>query len=461
MEQQPRNNFRTQAVRHFLTYPQCDIPLEEMLKQLKDIAGNKYGWCVISAEDHEERENDTNVGVHRHVMQEYTKKQNIRDPKYWDLTWQGKTYHPHFEPVKNKAKCLQYVIKDGIYIVDGTYKDSPFSIDVYLESTKTKAGYGFTYAAKAIKEGKTIQEIDEEVPGFVMNHKRKIEEYAHFQAEKKAKLQIKPKFYGFEDVDDPAWQQVVEWANTNFLQPRLPRQKQLWLWSDAFGIGKSYPWLNILPEYYKLYEWQPEKKQSEHFDDTIDYIVMDEFHGSTKISDLKRISQMYGMTVDRKYSSHYQFKKNVPLIITSNHPPKSVYKNCYRTDVESLEDRFLVVQVDCKLYLKPKPQPLPPQEQDSQDFPTPPYNPQPPPIIEGIDNQAIQFICSESLDSDAPTPKLTPVREEDLSSSFSESSEGDSMTTALEKIKSREKRKNNKKEKQVQKKQKKIKQKLK
>ena len=35
MEQQPRNKFRTQAVRHFLTYPQCDMPLQEMLKQLK------------------------------------------------------------------------------------------------------------------------------------------------------------------------------------------------------------------------------------------------------------------------------------------------------------------------------------------------------------------------------------------------------------------------------------------
>ena len=67
MEQQPRNKFRTKAKLQFLTYPQCDMPLQEMLKQLKEIAGHRYGWCVIAAEDHEERENDTNVGVHRHV----------------------------------------------------------------------------------------------------------------------------------------------------------------------------------------------------------------------------------------------------------------------------------------------------------------------------------------------------------------------------------------------------------
>lgn len=431
MEQQPRNKFRTKAKLQFLTYPQCDMPLQEMLKQLKEIAGHRYGWCVIAAEDHEERENDTNVGVHRHVMQEYKGNFETTNQRYWDLLWEGKTYHPHFEPAKNKVKCLQYVIKDGNYIVDGTYKDAPFSIDVYLESTKTKAGYGFTFAAKQIKEGKTIYEIDDEVPGFVLNHKRKIEDYIKMHVEKKQKQTPKLTFYGFEDVDDPAWQQVVEWANTNFLHARAPRQKQLWLWSDAFGIGKSYPWLNILPEYYKLYEWQPDKKQSEFFDNTIDYIVMDEFHGSTKISDLKRLSQMYGMTVDRKYTSHIEFKKNVPLIVTSNHPPKSVYKNCYRTDVESLEDRFLVVQVHETCHLKPKLPPLPPIE-DSQDFPTPPYNPTAPDALH----------CNESLlldsEDDGPTPLLSPNRDDsENSSSVSSSSLGDSVTTALEKLKKR------------------------
>ena len=112
---QPRNKgFRTDAKLHFLTYPQCDIPLEVMLTKLKEIAGNNYGWCCISAEDHEERENDSNVGVHRHVMQEYNcKKFCTRNPRYWDIEYNGKTYHPHFEKAQNKVKCLQYVIKDG------------------------------------------------------------------------------------------------------------------------------------------------------------------------------------------------------------------------------------------------------------------------------------------------------------------------------------------------------------
>ena len=120
-----------------------------------------------------------------------------------------------------------------------------------------------------------------------------------------------------------------------------------------------------------------------------------------------------------------------PLIVTSNHPPKSVYKNCYRTDVESLEDRFLVVQVHETCHLKPKLPPLPPIE-DSQDFPTPPYNPTAPDALH----------CNESLlldsEDDGPTPLLSPNRDDsENSSSVSSSSLGDSVTTALEKLKKR------------------------
>ena len=110
---------------------------------------------------------------------------NIKNPRWWDLKYEDRVFHPHFEPAKKKAQCLNYVIKDGDYIVDGTYKDVPFSIETYLEANGKKQGYGFTYIATQLKQGKTLDEIDEVIPGHVLNHKRKIEEYQQFLIEKR------------------------------------------------------------------------------------------------------------------------------------------------------------------------------------------------------------------------------------------------------------------------------------
>lgn len=358
MQNPTHKKFRTQAKLHFLTYPQCDVPLEEMLKQLKAKAGDKYGWCLISAEDHEERENDANVGVHRHVMQEYNCANfTTSDPRYWDIHHEGKTYHPHFEPVKNKAKCLTYCMKDGQYIFDGNYKDAPFNPEVYLGANKGKQGYGFTYIATQVKQGKTLDQIDDEVPGHVLNHKRKIEEYIVFQQEKANRLIVKPKFFGFEDVEDPEWQKVVDWANKNFLEKRTPKQPQLYLWSEQPSLGKTHPWAVTMSEYYNIYEWVKGDKQGKDLL-TCDYILIDEFKGQVTISDLKIISQMMGFNVDIKYGTITRFGRNIPLIITSNHPLGLVYKNSIYTDIHSCEVRFEIVKVDTLCHLVPKTAPV-------------------------------------------------------------------------------------------------------
>lgn len=353
-----KGGFRTQANLHFLTYPQCDMPVNLMLEQLKLKAGDKYGWCVISAEDHEERENDSCVGVHRHVMQEYNGKFETANERYWDLKWEDKVFHPHFEPVKKKSDCLRYVIKDGDYIQDGNYKDAPFSVETYLQANKGKQGYGFTFIANEIKKGTTLDQLDDLVPGHVLNHKRKIDEYIIFTKQKKERLIPKPKFPGFQKERRMPydWERVVDWANLNFLQPRQPRQAQLWLWSRQPEMGKSYPWAIILRKYFKCYEWIYGPKQGQDIIDC-DYILIDELKGGITVGELKTLSQMYGMNLDIKYGVPQMFDKNVPLIITSNLPPREIYHKCKKEDIESLESRFLVINVDEQYFLKVKEEP--------------------------------------------------------------------------------------------------------
>jgi len=322
------------------------MPLQEMLTQLKDKYGDKYGWCVISAEDHEERENDSNVGVHRHVMTECSKNFETRNSRWWDLEWEGKTFHPHFEPVKKKAECLKYVIKDGDYIQDGVHKDVPFSVDLYLQSTGKKQGYGFAYIASEIKAGKTMYELDEVIPGHVLNHKRKIEEYIKFQEEKKQRQIVRPKFPGFkvENRMPYDWELIANWANDNFLKPRAPRQPQLWIWSREPEMGKTYPWAILLRKYFKCYEWCYSSKQDKSILEC-DYILLDELKGGITVGDLKSLSQMYGMNLDIKYGNITMFEKNVPLIITSNRPPREIYTKHPNEEMTSLESRFLIINV--------------------------------------------------------------------------------------------------------------------
>jgi len=375
-QQQPAKKFRTKAKLHFLTYPQCDVPLVEMVTQLQRIAGERYGWLIISAEDHEERENDTNVGVHRHVMQEYNCSSfETINQRYWDIVYQGKTYHPHFEPVKNKSQCLKYVMKDGDFIYDGSYKNAPFSPDTYLEANGKKQGYGFTYMATEIKKGKTMEQLDDVIPGLVLNNKRKIQEYIAFQEEKKQKSIVKPKFYGFERPrGEYAWDLVVEWANKNFMEKRTYKQPQLWLWSRNPDMGKTHPWAVTLRKYFTCYEWIYGSKQCKPIL-TADYILMDEFRGGITLGELKSLSQMFGMNLDLKYEAITYWDKNVPLIVTANKPPNEVYSKC-GSEINSLLTRFLVVEVEeyCELVPNKEPDPEPepePQPQPSPDTPVP------------------------------------------------------------------------------------------
>nr|WAE42215.1 MAG: replication associated protein [Cressdnaviricota sp.] len=373
--------FRIQYQNISLTYPQCNMPVELMREQIKIITGAYYGWDVLCEEDHEENNNDElkHCGVHRHVALALCKKPDWSSTTKFDLKWQEKIFHPNIQPSKNMPNWVKYVTKNGVYTTSGTLKDVPFSLEIYLEAHKSHISYSATYIAKEIIAGKTIFELDDAIPGQVYLNKRKIEEYVKFQQEKKQRKIVLPKFPGFEEPrnSEYAWTEVQQWANENFLKKRAPRQPQLWLWSRQPHLGKTYPWAITLKEYFKLYEWVGEGKQGKDVLDC-DYILIDELKGQITVTELKRLSQMYGMNLIIRYGNVERFDRNVPLIVTSNLPPREIFHKCKSEDIESLIDRFLVIEVDdlCQLKVKqaepePEPEPQPQPEPDSpipEDF---------------------------------------------------------------------------------------------
>lgn len=374
-------NFRRQYKIASYVYSQCDVPLDILDKHLKEKAGNKFGWHLIVSADHAENTTDENkhCGVHRHVHEEYSKKPDITNSRHWDIEWNGKVYHPHVEKVVKRPKHIKYCLDQATdRIVSGMLNGCPVDLDAILQSDEKKQSYGYHWVATQLKEGKSLDDIDDVAQAFVANNKRKLEDYQTFLEQKKERRIVRPMFGGFDDVIDPNWQQVVLWGNKNFysgipgkMPNREPRQQQLLIVSKEHGLGKSYPWKFIIREYFQGYDWVTNgHKQSSSIKDC-DFILMDEFKGGVTIHDLKELSQMYGVNVPIRYGQDIYFKKNVPLIITSHKTFDEIYtKPEDKDDVASLTSRFLVVHVDTPCYLHASEDVKPPiivEKQDSID----------------------------------------------------------------------------------------------
>lgn len=375
--------FRTKAKKHSLTYPKCAVPLDEMLRQLEKIAGHRYGWCLICGEDHEERENDSSVGVHRHVHQEYNPVYNFdtTNCRYWDITYEGKVYHPHFEEMKQRTNHIRYVMKDGNYLVEGLLNGAPVDLEALLQANQHHQAYGYFWVANELKKGKIIDEIDDVAQGFIVNNKRKIEEYEVFLQQKKERREVKPKFLGFQAVDVPVWNTVVDWTNKNFvvvggscvLPRRTYKQKQLWICSKKHDLGKSHPWKVTLRKYFRGYDWVTANNHKQRISvKDCDYILLDEFKGGATIHDLKELSQMMGVNIPIRYGQDFYFIKNVPLIVSSQYLPHELFSRPEdKHDVDSLASRFHVCYVDEECRLHPI---LPPSLPQVVDIVQPPQD---------------------------------------------------------------------------------------
>lgn len=113
--QPPANRFRLNCTHVFLTYAQCLIPDHETLLTLITALFTNRPWSIQHHTIGRERHQDGNT--HYHVCLTFTRKVDIRDARFFDLTYDGTTYHPNIKPVKrgkdNLQRVLDYCQKDG------------------------------------------------------------------------------------------------------------------------------------------------------------------------------------------------------------------------------------------------------------------------------------------------------------------------------------------------------------
>ncbi len=219
---------------------------------------------------------------------------------------------------------------------------------------KTKKPGKFETVANMIGEGKTLDEVDDLYPGFVLQNKRRIEEYVEYRVKKSARLEESyvdweeecKSTLCFNDSVDTSEQtssdaKIASWLYQNIKVTRVQRQKQLWIFG-ATHLGKSYL-IQTLARYLEIYSmpidnWHPD------FENKVDLIVFDEFTGQYFPSFMNKCLE--GQRMNFQVKGDTKVKRKVhPVIVISNDHPMHIYKNVSHRVMEAMLDRVYCVEI--------------------------------------------------------------------------------------------------------------------
>lgn len=176
--------FRLNAKRFFLTYPQCETPKGTAAGRIRERYDLTLDYFAIAAEHHAGTEADPVGGPHLHMLVVFKEQQNIRDPTAFDFIC---GQHGNYQALKGSLKqCAVYLTKED---------KEPLCFNCDLEAFKAGQSKLFARLSKMVQDGKTLEQIDEEEPGVVLAHKRKLEEYIDFHEAKRRRVQVHPKGY--------------------------------------------------------------------------------------------------------------------------------------------------------------------------------------------------------------------------------------------------------------------------
>lgn len=100
--------FRFDSCYVFLTYPQSQFEHSSLHGFLNSVCTTE--WCRIASELHESGD------PHVHVVAQFVRRFQTRNERVFD--YEGR--HPNIQPVRNTAKALTYVSKDGQFTDFGT-----------------------------------------------------------------------------------------------------------------------------------------------------------------------------------------------------------------------------------------------------------------------------------------------------------------------------------------------------
>lgn len=321
----PKKRFRLQGKNYILTFPQCSIKKEVAAARVEQkFAGELKGYIVC-----EEAHKDGTP--HLHVYLSFHQKKYFCKADCFDFIGEK---HGNYQVAKSVRGSVEYVTKAGNYVAKGVDVDSV----IKKKTPKNEE------VARMLMDGKSLVEINQKDPGYVMLNKRKLEEYAtwiHVENSKKQKTEwVPPKTDGLTDAN----LQIAEWLSKNIRQTRKFKAPQLYIHGKA-NLGKTslIEWLEkslsvfhmpLTEEFYDLYS------------DEYDLVVVDEFKGQKTIQWLNQFLQGSVMNIRKKGSQSIKLK-NIPVIMLSNYTLEECYPKANADGrLDTLRCRLEIIEVD-------------------------------------------------------------------------------------------------------------------
>jgi len=288
----PQPKFRLASKTFFLTFPQCDFPLESFVQKVKDFFQEKnriIQKAVASQEKHQDGH------PHLHLFIVINKQISTCNPAYFDnLVVPPK--HPNIVSSLRgtHTQTIKYVIKDGNYI---SFPED-FDLSAHLsQNPVTEDGKKEPMAkiiARAIHEGANLQDLDQIYPHYVMTHLGPLERYLEFknrQALQQMRVRAQPGLFHVQPADGHSTSsniQLATWLNSMIFNRSLPhRPTQMWV-KTAPGAGKSSLISQLEDDFgVSVYRWPLEEQWFDGYvDGAYDLIVLDEYKAQKKTPNL-------------------------------------------------------------------------------------------------------------------------------------------------------------------------------
>ncbi|QCX35041.1 replication-associated protein [Blackfly DNA Virus 11] len=320
-----KSKFRLQGKKFFLTYAQCAVKKEKAVERIKRKWPTELAGYVVCEEQHKDG------SPHLHVFLMFLEKQQFYGEYFMDFITQK---HGNYKGVNSIRGSINYTIKGSNYVSEG------FDIEAIL----AKKGPKSTAIAKMILEGKSMVEINEKDPGYVMMNKRKLEEYESWvtiQNNKKSKITwVPPNLEGLTDSN----KQIAQWICSNVRQTRKFKAPQLFI-TGPKNLGKT-SLIEWLERSLSVYHIPQTEEFYDLYSDSYDLVVFDEFKGQKTIQWMNLFLQGSPMNI-RKKGSQFLKQKNLPVIILSNYQLGDCYPRA-RDDgrLDTLLVRLDIVEVD-------------------------------------------------------------------------------------------------------------------
>lgn len=330
-----------------LTYSACPVDKTVILQHLMDLLRPNHPQVIICAS-----ELHRDAQQHLHVFIKLPHQKCIRDNRLFDYH----QYHPYVQSVRDEYSWILYITKD-----DTTPACHPVGLKpremlarLKLESGTNRKRVGtFMMAEHMIKMGKDNEEIERELPGFMLNHLKKVRDYRSELAEReerKGRPQLWKAISKFAGKDNPTNQLIANWLNENLLQPHKFRQKNLWI-SGPTQMGKTTLVEMLGDVGFIVYNVDYGTHFYTGMHDGVQLMVFDEFKGQKTIPEMNKLGDGSRCLLDMKGAS-YRLKRPLPVIVISNFTPEQCYPQTDPQYLQTLKGRFHEITVESPISIE-------------------------------------------------------------------------------------------------------------